>query len=53
MESNKIDTKELIDKTETNAEILKLHLRSPKEKAGWRGMNSKEGINTYTLLWMK
>ena len=52
MESNENDTKELIYKTETISQILKLNLWFPKEKPYGGEINWKDGINQCMLLYI-
>ena len=53
MESNKIDTKEFLHRTETNTDfkiILRVTQRGTHSRGG---INWEEGINTYVLLYTK
>ena len=49
----KRDTKELIYKIETNSQISKSNLWLPKGKLSGGRINWEDGINTYTLLYIK
>ena len=53
MEPNfKKDTNELIDKTETDIQILKTNLRVIKGEMLEGGINQELGMNMYSLLYM-
>ena len=49
----KDDRKELIHKTETDAQILKSNLRLPKGETWEEGTNEELGIIIYALLYIK
>ena len=53
MKSNKNDTKELIYSIETNSQISKSNLGLPGRDCGVGGINWKDRINTYILLYME